>query len=218
MFGMNKDISAYLSPISKMPKRIALLISCAVSGCLGVAMSSWITALLSAGLFMGAWYLLSARQQRDANQASSPEILSELPQFLEIVALAAQAGLSFEAALRLYIDSSPGRLQARLNQALAHSRLGLASTEQALITAAQDLESSELESILCMVFESLHYGVPLAHVLERQIDLLRSQLRAQAQERLERAPIWMLLPTATLILPAMLLAVIGPLLASAFIT
>ena len=43
---------------------------------------------------------------------------------------------------------------------------------------------------------------------------MRCARRAEVQERIEKAPIKMLVPTGTLILPAMLLAVLGPLLAS----
>lgn len=146
------------------------------------------------------------------------QLLRELPQLLEIVALAVRAGLSFEAALRLYIRFAPSICSVELTYALEESRLGLLSLRESLVLAAHRLHSTELASVFEMIFESIHHGVPLAHVLHRQIEPLRLQLKAQTQEELERAPVWMLIPTATLMLPAMLLAVVGPLLASAFMS
>lgn len=146
------------------------------------------------------------------------QLLRELPQLLEIVALAVRAGLSFEAALRLYIRFAPSICSAELTYALEESRLGLLPLRESLVLAAHRLDSTELASVFEMIFESIHHGVPLAHVLHRQIEPLRLRLKAQTQEELERAPVWMLIPTATLMLPAMLLAVVGPLLASAFMS
>lgn len=205
-----------VNPITRRYALMTLATSLTFSAGIGVAIQSFAAAVVMVGLSVSLCYIVLLHRHRSTLPETEIDILPELPQFLEIVTLAVQAGLSFEAALRLYIDSSPGRLGAQLTQALMKSRLGLCSLEHALLEVAHTLQSTELETILTVSFESLRHGVPLVHVLQRQIDLLRTQLRARTQERLERAPVWMLLPTATLILPAMLLSVIGPLLASAF--
>ena len=63
--------------------------------------------------------------------------------------------------------------------------------------------------------ESLSFGTPLAAVYERQSRAIRSEQRSQIEERIEKAPVKMLLPLGTLIVPAMLLAILGPLMSSA---
>ena len=66
-----------------------------------------------------------------------------------------------------------------------------------------------------MVCESLAFGSPLAEALERQAQVMRDEQRSLVEEEIERVPVKMLIPLGTLIVPAMLLAILGPLLGGA---
>jgi tight adherence protein C len=66
-----------------------------------------------------------------------------------------------------------------------------------------------------VVGESLAFGSPLALALEAQARAIRDEQRAQVEEEIEKAPVKMLVPLGVLVVPAMLLAILGPLLASA---
>ena len=46
---------------------------------------------------------------------------------------------------------------------------------------------------------------------------MRDEQRSLVEEEIERAPVKMLVPLGTLIVPAMLLAILGPLLGSALV-
>jgi tight adherence protein C len=50
--------------------------------------------------------------------------------------------------------------------------------------------------------------------LKRRESSLRDEERLAAEERIEKVPIKMLIPLGTLVVPAMLLAILGPLLGS----
>ena len=65
------------------------------------------------------------------------------------------------------------------------------------------------------VSEALSFGAPLAQTLERQADAIREEQRASVEQRIEEVPVRMLVPLGTLVVPAMLLAVLGPLLCAA---
>ena len=65
-----------------------------------------------------------------------------------------------------------------------------------------------------VVGEALAFGAPLAEALEGQAHVIRDEQRAQVEERIERVPVKMLIPLGTLVVPAMFLAVLGPLLGS----
>lgn len=56
----------------------------------------------------------------------------------------------------------------------------------------------------------------MAEVLSKQSSLMRKDYQSYIQEKIEKAPVKMLLPIGILILPAMLLCILGPLLATAF--
>ena len=53
--------------------------------------------------------------------------------------------------------------------------------------------------------------------LERQGEAIRDEQRSQVEEEIERVPVKMLVPLGTLIVPAMLVAILGPLLGQALV-
>ena len=65
------------------------------------------------------------------------------------------------------------------------------------------------------VSQALAFGSPLAAVLEQQAQAIRDEQRSEMEERIEKVPVKMLIPMGTLIVPAMLIAILGPLLGSA---
>lgn len=138
----------------------------------------------------------------------------EVADMIDIVGLGLSAGLSFDAALSLYCDGRPGVLAGRLERALLFWQSGIASREEELGAAARDLGARALEVFAAAVSQALELGAPLAEALAAQGVEIRAQHRAEVEREIERAPVKLLIPTATLILPALLLSILGPLLAA----
>lgn len=138
----------------------------------------------------------------------------EVADMIDIVGLGLSAGLSFDAALSLYCDGRPGVLAGRLERALLSWQSGIASREEELGAAARDLGAKALEVFAVAVSQALELGAPLAEALAAQSVEVRAQHRAEIEREIERAPVKLLIPTATLILPALLLSILGPLLAA----
>ena len=72
----------------------------------------------------------------------------------------------------------------------------------------------QFESFAAAVGQAHVLGAPLADTLARQGIEMRSAHRADVERQIERAPVKLLVPTGTLILPALLLSILGPLLAA----
>ena len=138
----------------------------------------------------------------------------EVADMIDIVGLGLSAGLSFDAALSLYCDGRPGVLAGRLERALLSWQSGIASREEELGATARDLGARALEVFAAAVSQALELGAPLAEALAAQGVEIRAQHRAEVEREIERAPVKLLIPTATLILPALLLSILGPLLAA----
>ena len=138
----------------------------------------------------------------------------EVADMIDIVGLGLSAGLSFDAALSLYCDGRPGVLAGRLERALLSWQSGIASREEELGATARDLGARALEVFAAVVSQALELGAPLAEALAAQGVEIRAQHRAEVEREIERAPVKLLIPTATLILPALLLSILGPLLAA----
>ena len=142
------------------------------------------------------------------------KVLDELPELMDVVALGLSCGISFDAALQLYCQRYEGWLAMRLGDAMRSWRLGLRTRREALTQVADEADVGALRTFVSTVTESLAFGAPLAKTLVDQAEGVRELRRAQQQEKIEKSPVKMLVPTATLILPAMLLAILGPMLAA----
>lgn len=156
------------------------------------------------------------RAQEDRARARR-ECAELMPVMIDVVTLGLAAGLSFDASLELYCERYDDPLSDALGQAMLSWRVGAASRGEALENAARDLGLASLSRFGSVVSEALAFGSPLAESLERQAQVIRDEQRSRVEEEIERVPVKMLIPLGTLIVPAMLLAILGPLLGSALV-
>lgn len=140
--------------------------------------------------------------------------LGEASEMVDIVRLGLSAGLSFDAALGLYCEQCTGLLPESMMRARMSWQTGMASREEGLMAAARELGVRQLESFAAAVAQAHTLGAPLSDTLARQGREMRAAHRAAVEREIERAPVKMLVPTGTLILPALLLSIVGPLLAA----
>lgn len=140
--------------------------------------------------------------------------LGEVSEMVDIVRLGLLAGLSFDASLGLYCEGATGEVARRLGQALLSWQTGLETRGSGLLGAARDLGVRELEAFAVAVTQAIELGAPLAETLEGQGRDMRLAHRAEVERQIERAPVKLLIPVGTLILPALLLSILGPLLAA----
>ncbi|ERI04245.1 type II secretion system F family protein [Atopobium sp. oral taxon 810] len=143
------------------------------------------------------------------------EGLRSLPEMLDILTLGLSAGLSFDASLELYCNRSTTELSSAFRHAMDSWRMGISTRDEALSELAAELELGALKRFSDAVSQALAFGSPLAAVLEQQSQAIRDEQRSQVEEQIEKVPVKMLIPLGTLIVPAMLLAILGPLLGSA---
>ena len=141
--------------------------------------------------------------------------LREMPEMIDILILGLSSGLSFDSALDLYCLRESGKLAEELSQAHLSWELGVFTREDALNQMASRVGISSLNSFATVVNEALTFGTPLAEILDRQAYILRDEQRSALETEIEKIPIKMLIPLGTLIVPAMLLAILGPLLGPA---
>lgn len=161
----------------------------------------------------GWWRRISGRLGIGSSKGASVS-LGEVSEMIDIIRLGLLAGLSFDAALELYCEGREGALSERMSQARLSWQTGLATREEALLQAARDLDVRALETFAMAVGQALELGAPLAETLQSQSKEIRAEHRADVERQIERAPVKLLIPTGTLILPALLLSILGPLLAA----
>ncbi len=143
--------------------------------------------------------------------------LAEVPEMLDILTLGLSSGLSFDASLTLYCERFDTPLSELMDQTRLSWSMGVASRAEALASMAERVRASALERFASAVSESLAFGIPLTDTLVRQASAIRADHKRDVEEAIEKVPVKMLVPLGVLVVPAMLLAVLGPLVASALI-
>ncbi len=135
-----------------------------------------------------------------------------LSEMLEVVALGLRSGLTFDRSFALYgshFDNAFARSCAKAHRSWT---LGIVEREEALRELASSYDCDQLARIVESIVRSLRFGSALTSILEETAEQCRADYRSALEERVAKAPVKMMLPTGTLILPAMLLLVMGPIL------
>jgi tight adherence protein C len=162
------------------------------------------------GLFFAAagillpGFLLSKAASRRAEQ-----IDSELPHFVDQLALVIEAGMSFDSAVTYLAEVNEGPLADEMKRVLTELRVG-ESRKTAIRNFAERVGSDEAMAFANAVLASDQLGSPLSGILRAQATDLRHRRQMYAEERAQKAPVKMLLPMAIFILPVMFVLILAP--------
>lgn len=155
--------------------------------------------------------VLERMEKQASTTRGRSECLKQMPTMLDVVTLGLSAGLSFDSSLELYCGRYDSELARVLGAAMLTWRLGTESREEALMGVACKLRMASFDRFVGVVTQALAFGSPLAVTLEHQAQAIRDEQRSQIEEEIEQVPVKMLIPLGVLIVPAMLLAILGPL-------
>lgn len=153
-----------------------------------------------------------ARAVRGARRQRAHALERSMSEMLEVVALGVRSGLSFDRSLQLYTGHFDDGLARECAAAQRSWEAGLATRQDALRALAQGYDNPLFSRTVSAIIRSLRFGTSLGEVLEQSAEQARAARKAQVEERVAKAPVKMMIPTGTLILPAMLLLVLGPVL------
>jgi tight adherence protein C len=132
-----------------------------------------------------------------------------LPSALDMLALSAEAGLSFDGAISQVAHRWDTALSEEFRRLLVEFQMGR-ERRQALRELAERSGVPALSRFANAVIQADSLGVPLSRVLHEQSSQIRIQRRQRAEERARKAPVKMLFPMVALIFPALFVVVLGP--------
>ena len=206
--GCSKDItvSAFCEA------RTRLTIVGALAGALVGAVFSVELAVLLALVASLLARALPMRSVKAAARKRAVEAERHLSEMLEVVALGLRSGLTFDRSFALYGSHFDNEFARSCTKAYRKWSLGLMTREEALRDFAASYDCDQLSRIVDSVIRSLRFGSALSGILSEAAAQSRETYRTSMAERVAKAPVKMMLPTGTLILPAMLLLVLGPIL------
>ncbi|HEX6336354.1 MAG TPA: type II secretion system F family protein [Jiangellaceae bacterium] len=188
-----------------------LLLTAAVAGLMALMLlgsPSGRTLLFSVAVVVLAWFvpdllLISQGQKR------REEIQKSLPDTLDQMTIAVEAGLGFEAAMAYVARNSQGALAEELIRTLQDIQVGQPRRE-AYRALAERSPEPDLRRFLRAVVQAEQHGVSVARVLSTQAQEMRVKRRQRAEEKAMKIPVKVVFPLILTILPVLIIVVIGP--------
>jgi tight adherence protein C len=170
------------------------------NGSMGVAMG-----LLVAGIGWRGFDVFMTNRARSRQE----QIMMDLPDIADQIAISVQAGLSFEQAIRRTVNSTEGPLSDELGRFLHDTRVGMVR-QVAFKNLQERVDVADVTSFVRAIAQAEKTGVSIAEILQIQADELREKRKQRAEERAMKLPVLMLLPLVTCILPPLLIVLLGP--------
>jgi len=158
------------------------------------------------GFYVPTIYIWIRKNQRHG------EILSALPDALDLMVVCVEAGLGLGAALQRVGQ------EIRLASPQLSDELGLVNSEMqtgvsrmdSLRNLAERTGVEEIFSLVAMLIQTDRLGTSIAMSLRAHADSMRTRRRQRAEQLARKASIKLAFPLVLLIFPALLVVILGP--------
>ena len=162
---------------------------------------------LAVGAILG-YYLpvLWLKQKVDARRS---EIQKGLPDAMDLLVIAVDAGLGFDAALARVTDKYRNALSDEFAKVLREVSLGRPRLE-AMDEMGRSSGVDDLHNFIQAIIQSEQFGTGIGKILRIQADEMRRKRRQRAQEKAAQATLKMMLPMVGCIFPTLWIVLLGP--------
>lgn len=136
-------------------------------------------------------------------------ITRALPDTLDQMTIAVEAGLGFEAALQKAAMNGTGPLAEELIRTLQDQSIGR-SRRDAYRALEQRTDSEDLRRFIRAISQADAFGISVADVLRVQATDMRVRRRQRAQEQAMKVPVKIVFPLVFCILPVLFIVILSP--------
>lgn len=160
--------------------------------------------------FAAAAFFVPDFLARDRYERRQRRVRRELPDVVDLLSLAFEAGLGVDASFKAVAERSRGgMLGSAITKMLGRVRFG-ARRHQAWREMAAGIGSLDFTEVVTALVQADTMGVGLAESLRKLADQMRIRRRHQVEENAQKAPVKLLFPLAFLIFPAIFVVLFGP--------
>jgi len=160
-------------------------------------------ALAAFGFFLPELLLYNAALKR------REAVALELPDTLDQMSIAVDAGLGFDSAMLRVARAGKGVLAQELIRTLQDIQVGQ-SRREAYESLAERCGVPTLSRFIRSVIQAEEYGIALADVLRTQADEMRIERRQRAEHKAMQIPVKVVFPLVLMLLPALMIVIMGP--------
>lgn len=133
----------------------------------------------------------------------------QLPDVLDLLAIAVDAGMGFDQALQYVITDMKGPFIDELTVTTRQMSFGKTRTE-AFDALSKRCEQKSVTNFCSAVVQAAKVGIPIRNVLESQALAIRQDHMAQVEQKAAKASIRMILPMVGFIFPVIFIVLLGP--------
>ncbi|WP_256837556.1 type II secretion system F family protein [Ornithinimicrobium faecis] len=142
-------------------------------------------------------------------QVRSKSIEQALPDFLDQLTIAVEAGLGLESAMAHVCRNSGGPLADEFVRTLQDIQVGQ-TRRIAFLSLAERTSVKDLKRFVRAVVQAEQFGVSVATVLNTQAREMRIKRRLRAEEKAMKVPVKVVFPLMLCILPVLFIIILGP--------
>ena len=132
-----------------------------------------------------------------------------LPDTLDQMTIAVEAGLGFESAMTRAGRTGTGPLAEELVRTMQDIQVGV-PRGRALRNLSDRVENDDLRHFVQAVLQAESYGIPIADILRTQAGEQRVKRRQRAEEHAMKIPVKIVFPLILCILPTLFIVILGP--------
>jgi tight adherence protein C len=188
---------------------VGAAVGAAIGLLLGLLMGSTLYAVVGLAIGTGVGYyapVMWLKQKVDARRAA---IQKGLPDAMDLLVIAVDAGLGFDAALARVTDKYKNALSDMFAKVLREVSLGRARLE-AMDEMGRSSGVDDLHNFIQAIIQSEQFGTGVGKILRIQADEMRRKRRQRAQEKAAQATLKMMLPMVGCIFPVLWIVLLGP--------
>lgn len=163
--------------------------------------------VIGLGMFMGAVVPFAVLNSKIRQRQKS--IRRQLPEFLDILCVSVQAGLSFDGAVGKMLKRMKGPLIDEFRRAQNDVALGM-THQYALTNLAKRCDLEEVYLFTTSVIQAEKLGTSMTHTLKLQADNMRDRHRQYIKSEALKAPVKILFPMIMFIFPSIFVVLLFP--------
>ena len=182
---------------------------CGVLGVLVVLRAGTTQSVLLAAFLLGFAFFLPDLLLWNAGIKRRQAAQLELPDTLDQMSIAVEAGLGFDAAMVRVARNGKGILAGELIRTLQDIQVGQ-PRRMAFEALSERLSVPDLRRFMRAVIQAEEYGIPLADVLHTQAREMRVARRQRAERAAMEIPVKVVFPLILFLLPALMVVIMGP--------
>jgi tight adherence protein C len=188
---------------------VAAAVMAAVGLLLGLLLKNpvYLAVAVAVGAILGFYLpVLWLKQKVDKRRN---EIQKGLPDAMDLLVIAVDAGLGFDAALARVTDKYKNALSDEFAKVLREVSLGRPRLE-AMDEMGRSSGVEDLHNFIQAIIQSEQFGTGIGKILRIQADEMRRKRRQRAQEKAAQATLKMMLPMVGCIFPTLWIVLLGP--------